>query len=207
VEVGTTNRTRVEDYERAIGPDTAALMRVHPSNFRAVGFTEEADVSALGELAARHNLALIDDIGSGVLAHGSGRAAGLLASEPAAADSVAAGASVVCFSADKLLGGHGSDHVEGRGSRDVIWGDRHADGQPTTQLDVLEGGAGADFIYASHGRNTIRAGDGDDYVKAHWGRGSIDCGSGRDVLYVSRRAQPHYRIRHCDRISHRTLGY
>ena len=105
VEVGTTNRTRLEDYKRAIGPDTAALMRVHPSNFRAVGFTEEADLRALGELAAHHGIALVDDIGSGVLAHGPGPVAGLLASEPAAADSVAAGASVVCFSADKLLGG------------------------------------------------------------------------------------------------------
>ena len=60
---------------------------------------------ALGELAAHHGIALVDDIGSGVLAHGPGPVAGLLASEPAAADSVAAGASVVCFSADKLLGG------------------------------------------------------------------------------------------------------
>jgi L-seryl-tRNA(Ser) seleniumtransferase len=105
VEVGTTNRTRLEDYERAIGPDTAALMRVHPSNFRTVGFTEEAGLRALAGLAARHGLALIDDAGSGVLARGAGPAAGLLASEPAAADSVAAGASVVCCSADKLLGG------------------------------------------------------------------------------------------------------
>ena len=80
-------------------------MRVHPSNFRAVGFTEDADLRALGELAAHHGIALVDDIGSGVLAHGPGPVAGLLASEPAAADSVAAGASVVCFSADKLLGG------------------------------------------------------------------------------------------------------
>jgi len=105
VEVGTTNRTRIEDYERAIGADTAALMRVHPSNFRAVGFTAEAGLPALCDLAARRGLAVIDDIGSGVLAHGPGAAAGVLASEPAAAASIAAGASVVCFSADKLLGG------------------------------------------------------------------------------------------------------
>jgi L-seryl-tRNA(Ser) seleniumtransferase len=105
VEVGTTNRTRVEDYERAIGPETAALMRVHPSNFRALGFTQETGLPELCELAARHGLALIDDIGSGVLTRGAGPVSGLLVSEPAAADSIAAGASVVCFSADKLLGG------------------------------------------------------------------------------------------------------
>jgi L-seryl-tRNA(Ser) seleniumtransferase len=105
VEVGTTNRTRIADYERAIGPDTAALMRVHPSNFRTVGFTQEAGLPELCELAARHGLAVIDDTGSGVLARSAGPAAAMLAAEPAAADSVAAGASVVCFSADKLLGG------------------------------------------------------------------------------------------------------
>jgi L-seryl-tRNA(Ser) seleniumtransferase len=105
VEVGTTNRTRVEDYERAIGPETAALMRVHQSNFRTVGFTEEPSLRELGELAARHHLALIDDIGSGVLARRADALGQLLADEPAAADGIAAGASVVCFSGDKLLGG------------------------------------------------------------------------------------------------------
>ena len=65
VEVGTTNRTRIEDYERAIGPDTAALMRVHASNFRTVGFTEEVALPELAALARAHNLALIDDLGIG----------------------------------------------------------------------------------------------------------------------------------------------
>jgi L-seryl-tRNA(Ser) seleniumtransferase len=105
VEVGTTNRTRIADYERAIGPDTAALMRVHPSNFRTVGFTEEPSIAALAGLGGRHGLAVIDDIGSGVLAREGGRVGELLADEPAAAESVKAGADVVCFSADKLLGG------------------------------------------------------------------------------------------------------
>ena len=63
-----------------------------------------------------------------------------------------------------------------------------------------------DFIYASHGTNTIAAGGGDDWIKAHFGRGTIDCGGGRDLLYISRRAQRHYAIRHCERISHKTLG-
>jgi L-seryl-tRNA(Ser) seleniumtransferase len=113
VEVGTTNRTRVADYEQAIGPDTAALMRVHPSNFRTVGFTEEASLRELTELGRRHELTVIDDVGSGVLARGSGRLGELTADEPAVGDSVAAGADVVCFSGDKLLGGPQSGIVVG----------------------------------------------------------------------------------------------
>jgi L-seryl-tRNA(Ser) seleniumtransferase len=114
VEVGTTNRTRASDYERAIGPGTAALMRVHPSNFRTVGFTEEASLRDLTDLAGRYGLAVIDDIGSGVLSADHGRLGGLLEGEPAAAAGVAAGADVVCFSADKLLGGPQAGIAVGR---------------------------------------------------------------------------------------------
>ena len=100
VEVGTTNRTRIGDYAGAIGPATRAILRVHPSNFRQLGFVEEAPLAELGSLAAAHGLSLIDDLGSGALApdpiHGD---------EPDARASVAAGADLVCFSADKLLGG------------------------------------------------------------------------------------------------------
>lgn len=108
---------------------------------------------------------------------------------------------------DKLLGGHGSDTLRGGGGSDVLWGDHKPGGQPEWQLDRLFGGRGDDFIYASHGRNVIHAGPGQDMVKAHFGRGSIDCGSGRDVLFISRRAMRRYRIRNCEVISHRTLGY
>jgi L-seryl-tRNA(Ser) seleniumtransferase len=114
VEVGTTNRTRLDDYERAIGPDTAVLMRVHASNFRTVGFTEETALGDLCELARRSGLAMIDDLGSGVLAPRDDPVGALLAGEPAARDSVAAGADVVCFSGDKLLGGPQAGLLVGR---------------------------------------------------------------------------------------------
>jgi Ca2+-binding RTX toxin-like protein len=108
---------------------------------------------------------------------------------------------------NELLGGHGSDTIYAGPWGDVIWGDYKPSGQPTGQRDLLSGGAGRDFIYAGHGSNVIAAGGGDDWIKAHFGRGSIDCGAGTDLLYVSRKAQQHYTIRGCERISHRTLGY
>jgi L-seryl-tRNA(Ser) seleniumtransferase len=97
VEVGTTNRTRIGDYERAIGPDTAALLRVHKSNFRTVGFVEEVSLAELCRLGAQHGLPVIDDLGSGAITS--------IDDEPALTESVAAGAAIVCASADKLLGG------------------------------------------------------------------------------------------------------
>ena len=108
---------------------------------------------------------------------------------------------------DELLGGHGSDTLYGRNRADVLWGDYKPSGQGTAQLDHLYGGSGADFIYASHGRNVIVAGAGRDTIHAHFGRGSIDCGSGRDTLFISHRSKPGYRIRHCERISFKTLGH
>jgi hypothetical protein len=107
----------------------------------------------------------------------------------------------------ELLGGHGNDQIYAGPNGDVIWGDYKPSGNTTTQVDVLVGGKGRDFLYASHGQNTITAGQGNDWIKAHWGRGVIDCGSGDDLLFVSRRAQKHYKISHCERISHRSLGY
>jgi L-seryl-tRNA(Ser) seleniumtransferase len=101
-EVGTTNKTRLADYERAVGPQTAAILRVHHSNFRIVGFTEEAPLTGLVKLAHDHGLPLIDDIGSGALAPGRPPA---IAGEPHVVEGLDAGADVVLFSGDKLLGG------------------------------------------------------------------------------------------------------
>jgi L-seryl-tRNA(Ser) seleniumtransferase len=101
VEVGTTNRTRLTDYERAIGPETGAVMRAHQSNFRTVGFVEEVAIEELCALATRAGVPVIDDVGSGALASGLPE----LADEPPVRRSVAAGCAVTCFSGDKLLGG------------------------------------------------------------------------------------------------------
>ena len=102
VEVGTTNRTYARDYEAAITADTAALLKVHSSNFRIVGFTHEATIAELAALGRVHGLPLIDDIGSGALRD---TAPFGLAHEPTVTDSLRDGASVVLFSGDKLLGG------------------------------------------------------------------------------------------------------
>jgi L-seryl-tRNA(Ser) seleniumtransferase len=106
VEVGTTNKTRAADYEAAIGADTAAILRVHQSNFRVVGFTERPALEQLAQIAGRFGLPLVDDLGSGSLVS--------YADEPRVGESLAAGASLVTFSGDKLLGGPQAGIVCGR---------------------------------------------------------------------------------------------
>src|SRR4051812_24591677 len=108
VEVGTTNRTRAADYERAAGEATALLLRVHQSNFRVVGFTERPSLGELAAVAARVGAPLVDDLGSGALAP--------FEDEPSPRESIAAGADLVCFSGDKLLGGPQAGTAAGRGA-------------------------------------------------------------------------------------------
>ena len=106
VEVGTANRTRVDDYREAIGPDTAALLRVHRSNFQTAGFTEDASLDQMCELARDHDLAMIDDLGSGAIE--------AIGEEPTIATSISGAVTVACCSGDKLVGGPQAGLLLGR---------------------------------------------------------------------------------------------
>jgi L-seryl-tRNA(Ser) seleniumtransferase len=110
VEVGTTNRTRASDYQRAIGRRTGLILKVHPSNYRVVGFTNTAGLGELSELAAKAGVPLLYDVGSGLL----DRYPDVPADEPAVTEALAGGADVVSFSGDKLLGGPQAGVLVGR---------------------------------------------------------------------------------------------
>jgi len=130
VEVGTTNRTRTADYERALereGSDAAVILRSHPSNFRMLGFVEEVAIEALCAIG----VPVIDDVGSGLLV----TAPGPLAGEPSVCRSVAAGAGLVCFSADKLLGGPQAGLLVGR--EDAVTRAREHPLARATRIDKL----------------------------------------------------------------------
>jgi L-seryl-tRNA(Ser) seleniumtransferase len=101
-EVGTTNRTHFEDYVGAINENTVALMKVHQSNYRIVGFTKQVPLHKIVELGRKHNIPVIDDLGSGALIDFSKYG---LPKEPLVQESIATGADLVCFSGDKLIGG------------------------------------------------------------------------------------------------------
>ena len=110
VEVGTTNRTRIGDYRSAFTDRVGAVLKVHPSNYRVVGFTASASAADLAKLAGRHGVPFLYDVGSGLLRHGRG----MPPDEPSVADALGDGADLVTFSGDKLLGGPQSGIVVGR---------------------------------------------------------------------------------------------
>ena len=110
VEVGTTNRTRIGDYRAAFTDRVGAVLKVHPSNYRVIGFTSSAPAAALARLARQHEVPFVFDIGSGLLRAGRG----MPPDEPTAADALADGADLVTFSGDKLLGGPQAGMVLGR---------------------------------------------------------------------------------------------
>ena len=137
-EVGTTNRTTVADYAAAIGPDTGFILKVHPSNFRILGFTSEAPIAELARLA----VPVVADIGSGLLAPEP-----VLPGEPDAATALASGAALVTASGDKLLGGPQAGLLLGRG--DLIAAlRRHAN--PALRVDKLTLAALEPRCAASH---------------------------------------------------------
>ncbi len=110
-EVGTTNRTRIKDYEKAIHENTRLLLRVHPSNFRMIGFTERPSLQEFVELGRRRNIPTFEDLGSGCVVDPESFGA---ADEPLATDSIRAGVDIVSFSGDKLLGGPQAGIIAGK---------------------------------------------------------------------------------------------
>jgi L-seryl-tRNA(Ser) seleniumtransferase len=110
-EVGTTNKTHLRDYEEAIGEATGAILRVHHSNYRIVGFAEEPGIEELAELGRKHRVPVADDLGSGALVDLKEYG---LATEPMVQASIRAGADIACFSGDKLIGGPQCGIIAGR---------------------------------------------------------------------------------------------
>src|SRR5690606_1965456 len=115
VEVGTTNRTHLRDYASRIGPETAALLKVHTSNYKIIGFTHAVSAKELAELAERSGILLIEDLGSGVTVNTDAYG---LAHEPTLQEVVQSGAHLITCSGDKLLGGPQAGIILGR--RDLV---------------------------------------------------------------------------------------
>jgi L-seryl-tRNA(Ser) seleniumtransferase len=110
-EVGSTNRTRIKDYEKAIGENTRLLLRVHQSNFRMIGFTERPSLQEFVDLGRRHNVPTFEDLGSGYVTEVQSLA---ITDEPSVIDSIRAGIDIISFSGDKLLGGPQAGIIAGK---------------------------------------------------------------------------------------------
>lgn len=111
VEVGTTNRTRLSDYETAVTETTKAILKVHTSNYRIIGFTEETSIEQLAPLREKYGIPLVEDLGSGALLDLTKYG---LPGEPNVQDALRRGADIVCFSGDKLLGGPQAGIIAGK---------------------------------------------------------------------------------------------
>jgi Ca2+-binding RTX toxin-like protein len=107
---------------------------------------------------------------------------------------------------NELLGGNGNDTLYAGDVGDVLWGDYMPGTQSTTQVDKMYGGPGNDIFYASHGTNLIYTGGGSNIVHAHYGRGTIHCGSTTDIVYLSHKSRPDYKLIGCRHISYATQG-
>lgn len=107
---------------------------------------------------------------------------------------------------NELLGGHGDDVINGGPNGDVLWTDYKATGNNSTQKDEAHGGAGDDFIYASHGYNLITTGGGKDIVHAHFGRGDITCDSDTVLVFLSHSSSHDYHLHGCRHITFKPAG-
>ena len=101
---------------------------------------------------------------------------------------------------DEILSHHKSDTIHGADGHDILWGDWDPKNNTTTQVDVLHGDAGNDWLYASHGRNTLRGGEGKDFIYAYYGKGTIDCGEGSQDTAKIRLGTAQYTVKNCERI-------
>lgn len=170
-EVGTTNRSYVRDYEAAIDDETAALLKVHASNFSIIGFTAQPELRDLSDLAKRHNLYMIEDVGSGCLLDTTRYG---LSHEPTLADSLAAGADVVTASGDKLLGGPQAGLIAGKASVvDMIR--RHPMARAVRVDKTVQAGIGATL------RHYLR-GEAEDAIPIWWAMS-------RDLLWLRNRVE------------------
>lgn len=151
VEVGTTNRTRLADYEQALTESTRLICRVHPSNFRVVGFTAQPTVAELASLAHKHGVPLYEDAGSGLFYDLTGAN---LSGEPVISESVRGGADVISFSGDKLLGGPQAGIIVGR--RTAIERIRHTPLARALRADKLVLGA-LEATLEAHARGTAQS--------------------------------------------------